>query len=152
ARQLARPPRRRAGAGQLAGALAEVAALDAEAAASHRSWAEAAQRVQAAEDAGGGGDPLVVVDVGTPPERRAALLGALAGRAERSAVVVVAAAGPAAPPAPGPPAPGAAAPPPATTGTEAVDRREPVVARLLRLRARQAGRRPGQPPGSAAAG
>ncbi|MFP5377592.1 MAG: hypothetical protein ACLGIO_12535 [Acidimicrobiia bacterium] len=130
------PPGR---AGELVGALEEVAALDAEAAAAHRRWAGAAEGVQAAEDAGGGGAPLVVVDVGTPPGRRAAALRALAERAGRSTVVVVAASG-------------AASPPPATTGADPVEGRAPVLARLLRLRARQGGRRPGQPPGSAAAG
>jgi len=151
-------------AASLVAALEEIATLDAEAEAAARAWADASERLQAAEDAGAEGAPIVVVEAGASPERHAEVLRALARRAGRSPVVVVAAeAGvarpavdaPDAPDAPGPgpepqEAPVGPATGPASEEPVVVDLRDRVLAGLLRLRARQAGRRDASPPGSVA--
>lgn len=151
----------------LLAAVEEVATLEAEAEAAARAWADASERLQAAEDAGAGGAPIVVVEAGASPERHGEVVRALARRAGRSPVVVVAAeasvaaeAGEArptvqAPAAPGPElerqeAPVGAAAGPTSEEPVVVDLRDRVLAGLLRLRARQASRRDASPPGSVA--
>ena len=144
-------------AASLATALEEVATLEAEAEAAARSWADASERLQAAEDAGAEGAPIVVVEAGASQERHGEVLRALAERVGRSPVVVVAAV--AAEPVvvtPGEPEPAPEAAPvgvaagPTSEGPVVVDLRERVLAGLLRLRARQAARRDASPPGSVA--
>ena len=144
-------------AASLAAALEEMATLDAEAEAAARVWADASERLQAAEDAGAEGGPLVVVEAGASPGRHAEVLRALAERAGRSAVVVVAAlaADPiVVQPTAREPDPEPEVEPvgtgPTSEGPVVVDLRERVVAGLMRLRARQAARRDASPPGSVA--
>ena len=133
---------------RVAAEIEQAAALAAQADAAWRSWAEAADQLQAAEDGAGAGDPpLVVLDPDRAPDlaRRQRLMQDLAARAGRSPVVLVLAGAAAKVPvveaSPHPDAEVDAAP--------IVDLRDRVVAGLHRLRSRQTARRRTAPPGSA---